>query len=126
MVYRFIIDEKLPSLNDYIFVCRANRFGANQMKRNIENAINKYTDHIPFINNPVYISFLWIDANRRRDLDNIAFAKKFILDALQKKGILKNDNRECVIGFSDNFALGKDYKIIVELRERPRKAFGYF
>ena len=37
------------------------------------------------------IVFRWIEPNRRRDKDNVAFAKKFILDSLQEVGIIKND-----------------------------------
>ena len=33
--------------------------------------------------------------------DNKAGAKKFILDALQQMNVIPNDNRKCVIGFSD-------------------------
>ena len=33
---------------------------------------------------PVVIRYLWIEPSRRRDKDNIAFAKKFIQDAWSK------------------------------------------
>ena len=55
----------------------------------------------------VTIHFHWIEENKRRDYDNIAFAKKFILDALVKSGKLEDDNRKCVTGFTDTFAYGK-------------------
>ena len=55
------------------------------------------------IASPVHITFVWHEPNKRRDKDNVAFAKKFILDALQKAGRLKNDNNKYVKGFTDKF-----------------------
>ena len=63
------------------------------------------------------IVFRWIEPNRRRDKDNVAFAKKFILDALVKAGKLKDDNRNCVIAFTDNFEYTKEFKIVLEIEE---------
>jgi len=54
---------------------------------------------------PVKVLFHWHENTMRRDLDNIAFAKKFILDALVKAEVLKNDNWEYVRGFVDSFSL---------------------
>lgn len=34
MTQKFIIKGKLPSLNDYINLCRGNKYGANQKKEN--------------------------------------------------------------------------------------------
>ncbi|WP_049917244.1 hypothetical protein [uncultured Megasphaera sp.] len=55
-----------------------------------------------------YIKFHWVEKNKRRDKDNIAFAKKFILDALQEMGILQNDGWSEILGFSDTFDVDKD------------------
>ena len=56
----------------------------------------------------VYLRFNWIEPNKRRDKDNIASAKKFIIDALVKSGILENDGWKNVIGFSDRFSVDKN------------------
>ncbi len=42
-----------------------------------------------------------------KDADNIAFAKKFVLDGFMKAGILGNDNRKHITGFQDEFAVDK-------------------
>lgn len=70
------------------------------------------------ITKPVTIRFRWIEKNSRRDMDNIAFAKKFILDALVKKGVLQDDGWKWVRGFKDEFYIDKkNPRIEVELEE---------
>lgn len=111
------IPVKLPSLNDYIRSCRGNVYAANNEKRHIEQMIGIYVKPLPRFENPVAIDFTWIEENRRRDLDNIAFAKKFILDALVKSGKLKDDNRKHVTAFTDSFRYEKQAGVIVTIRE---------
>ena len=117
MLYRAEIEMRLPSLNTYINVCRTNKFQAASFKRKYESEIGYFLQGIPTIEKPVIIHFHWIEPNRRRDLDNIAFGKKFILDAMVKKGILIDDSARFVKGFSDTFELGKTAKIVVTLQE---------
>ena len=110
--YVIEIPLKLPSLNDYIRACRGNRYGANNLKKTLEEEIGYFLAPLPTFEKPVKIHFLWIEGNKKRDYDNIAFAKKFILDALQKCGKLSNDNRKWVKGFSDDFEYGEQGVII--------------
>ena len=113
---RIVIEEKLPSLNEYINKCRANRYGAAEYKRKIEQKIMAYFDFVQ-IKNPVKIHFHWIEDNKRRDYDNIAFAKKFILDAMVRGGYLKDDNRRYVQGFTDTFEYGENAMVILDIEE---------
>ena len=69
---------KLPSLNEYVNVCRTNKFKAGKYKADIEQEIGFYLMKMPNWSNPIKIHFHWIEGNKRRDLDNICFAKKFI------------------------------------------------
>lgn len=114
--YKVTIYEKLPSLNDYILKCRGNKYGAAQYKRKIEKKILSYFTFKP-IEKPVRITFTWQEENRRRDLDNVAFAKKFILDAMVRGGYLKDDNRRWVTGFSDEFVYGDEAKVTLFIEE---------
>lgn len=111
------IDMKLPSANEYIQVCRANQYKAAKFKKNIEDDICMFTYKLPKFENPVKIHFHWIEANKKRDLDNVAFGKKFILDALVKSGKLKNDNHKYVIGFTDSFEYGEETCVVLEIEE---------
>ena len=108
---------KLPSLNEYINECRTNRYRGAKFKESIESDISWFLYKVPKFQNPVIIHFHWIEKNKKRDYDNIAFAKKFILDALVKCGKLKDDNRKYVVGFSDNFAYGDTTKVVLEFEE---------
>lgn len=114
---RVEIKMKLPSANDYIDVCRTNKFKAAQFKRGVENQIALFLKRLPRFEQPIRIRFHWIEENKRRDLDNIAFAKKFILDTLVKLGKLKDDNRKCVTMFTDTFAYGDEAKVILDIQE---------
>lgn len=111
------IPMKLPSLNNYINECRKNKFAGAQMKKNIEEDIGYFINKLPRFKKPIKINFTWVEADKRRDFDNVCFAKKFILDSLQKAGKLENDNRRWVVGFTDSFKLGKEYKVILEIEE---------
>ena len=120
MIYKFEIKQRLPSFNDYIKACRTNKYAGAKMKEQIEYDIWLYVVQQlkgVEITKPVFINFTWVEENGKRDLDNICFAKKFILDALQKASVLKNDNRKFVVGFIDNFEYAKESKVIVELKE---------
>ena len=121
MVEEFIINEKLPSLNDFIQANRSNFHVGNNFKQNIEMIISLYikqairTKKLHPKENPVVIYFEWHERTKKRDADNIASAKKFILDALQKCGVLKNDSRKFVVGFCDTIVDDKKDFVVVKI-----------
>lgn len=111
------IPIKLPSLNQYINECRKNKYAGAKMKADVERDIGWYINSLPTYQKPLKIHFHWIEGNKKRDLDNVCFAKKFILDAMVKCGKLKDDNRNCVTGFIDTFEYAKETKVILEIEE---------
>lgn len=117
-MYKVTIPMRLPSCNEYINACRSNRYMAASLKKKTEADIIYYLHKLPKFEKPVKIKFIWISEPKdRRDLDGICFAKKFILDALQKCDKLENDNRKHVIGFSDDFIWGANYEVRLEIEE---------
>lgn len=100
---KYTIQQRLPSLNEYINACRSSKYGGNTCKQSLESEILWYLTPRYKITKPVHICFIWHEPNKKRDKDNVCFAKKFILDALQKAGILSNDSNRYVKGFSDIF-----------------------
>ena len=111
------IDMKLPSLNEYINICRTNPFKASKFKKGLEEDIGVFIASLPRFEHPIRIHFHWVEGSKRRDLDNVCYAKKHILDAMVKAGKLKDDNRKCVTGFIDTFEYGKETKVILEIEE---------
>lgn len=124
MRYKFEIKERLPGLNEYTKSNRTNKFAGATLKKKTEEHIYYYIleqlRNIK-ISKKVFITFTWIEENGKRDLDNICFAKKFILDALVKAEVLENDNKSHVSGFMDKFDYAKESKVIVELEEMEDK-----
>ena len=106
-----MIQGKLPSLNEYVRICRGNRCYASKKVKEIEHGIMLQLAKLKPITLPVYIGFEWHEANKRRDKDNVAFAKKFVLDAMQYANKLTNDNNTYLLGFTDRFVYGKDYGV---------------
>ena len=102
---RFEIPGRFPSLNDYISAERKNLHVAAKMKRDETKRVCDIAANsdMPTFQKPVHIHFTWIEPNERRDIDNVAFAKKFILDGLVDAGVLKGDSRKYVTGFFDYF-----------------------
>lgn len=112
------IPLKLPSLNEYINACRKNAYAGAKMKKQTQEDIMWFVKKLPKFDKPISIHFHWVEGNRKRDYDNIASAKKFILDAMVKCGKLKDDNRNFVTGFSDTFGYEKGtWKVILEIEE---------
>lgn len=118
--YKFEIDKRLMGLNEYIKLNRKNKYLANETKQREQSyiiwSIKEQLGSL-YINKPVVGHFTWIEENKRRDLDNICFAKKFILDALVQAGVLQDDNRKIVTNFTDSFEYADKSKVIVELEE---------
>ena len=116
-ICRVEIPLKLPSCNEYINECRRNKYAGAKMKKRTEFLISLYIGKLPEFTKPVKIKFIWVEKNKKRDLDGICFAKKFILDTMVKMGKLKDDNRNYVCAFTDTFEYGKETKVILEIKE---------
>lgn len=114
---RIEIPYKFPSFNEYVNECRKNRYAGGNMKKRIEEDISYYINKLPYFNKSVKIKFIWIENNKRRDFDNICYAKKFILDSMVKAGKLKDDNRNYVVGFEDSFEYADESKVVLEIEE---------
>lgn len=107
---KLIIKGLLPGLNEYISAERRNKYAAAKMKKQTEHyiiwEIKRQLGNKKAVE-PVTINYCWVEKNRRRDKDNIAFAKKFIQDALVKAGVLENDGWANIEGFTDSFEVDK-------------------
>lgn len=118
--YKFKIDTKLPSLNEYINACRRNAYSGGSFKKDTDMICSLYIRKakIPEIKNPVHIRFEWHESTQKRDLDNVAgYGHKTILDALVSCGCLKDDSPKYVKGFTDDFVKDKKCFVVVTITE---------
>lgn len=122
MEYLLTIPGMLNNLNDYIAAERAHRQKGAKMKASngdiVAVAISQCLRGVR-IERPVFMKYLWVEPNRRRDLDNISsFGRKVIQDSLVDAGVLKDDGWKYVVGFSDSFEVDADNpRIEVRIRE---------
>ena len=75
---------------------------------------------VQLIKKPFLVHFHWFEPNQRRDLDNIRYASKYILDGLRECGRLPNDGWAWVKGMSDTFSVDeRDPRVEVSINEIP-------
>lgn len=121
----FIIKTQLPSLNEYINICRANKYSGAKFKKDIEFYIElciqqaKRNGTLSEMGNvPCEVFITWNEKNRKRDVDNIQNGAKYIMDALQTCGIIKNDSQKYVSQIHHHVqCVDKTDYVKVELRE---------
>lgn len=117
-VYLLTIPGRLPGLNEYINDERTSRQKAARLKKDTQDVIAWYIRRdlkALHFSMPVVMSYTWYEKDKARDKDNIAFAKKFIQDALVANGVLKNDGWNDIESFMDEFDVDKN-KARVEVR----------
>jgi len=120
MKYRFEIHRRLPSLNDYIHKINHNRFVGNKFKQDIQEdicwEIKAQLKNLK-IEKPVILHITWIEENKKRDVDNVYSAVKYIQDALVEMQVLKNDGKKYVVDVKHSIEYANQSKVIVELKE---------
>lgn len=121
---KLVIQGRLPGLNEYISAERRHRQQAAALKRQAEQAVGwaiRTQLKGKRFERPVVMRYRWVEPNRKRDKDNVAFAKKFIQDALVQCGTLKNDGWKEIASFSDAFDVdAKHPRVEVEIEEVHR------
>jgi Holliday junction resolvase RusA-like endonuclease len=101
------IPVELVSLNEFINAHDCSRQKGARIKKQqtklcatyVKAAMNRGLK----VNPPVYLHFQWFMKDKKKDLDNVAFAKKFIQDGMVWAKLIPNDNWRNIIGFTDDF-----------------------
>lgn len=107
MRYTFEIPGTLPTLNEYVNRERTNRFSAASLKKKTQAYIKAFLLDAPKFEGCVEVHFEWIRPDMRCDKDNVAFAKKFVLDALQEAGVIKKDSWKLCTPYDVRYACNK-------------------
>lgn len=117
----FVIKGRLDGLNEYTKCNRSNKYLGSKIKKNNEKVVIlaiKQANLKKICKYPVEIIINWYEPNNRRDIDNVTFAIKFILDSLVKTGILIDDSRKYVIKVTHEVMTDKENpRIVVTLKE---------
>lgn len=123
---KIVIPYKLTSLNEYISAERGHRLSGARIKKQNTNICALYLKQaktkgleITHDQYPLQIIFRWYAADKRKDLDNIAFAKKYIMDAMQKVGLIENDGYKQVQEYTDIYLIdSKKPRVEIEIRSK--------
>lgn len=107
---KLILNTSFITLNEYINLERSNRQLAAKSKKThtlkvsyLAMSFNFKLDHSKIYD----VHFEWFKPSNRQDHDNIAFAKKFILDGLVVSKSIKTDSPKQIRNFIDTFTLDK-------------------
>lgn len=119
----FEIMEMLPSLNEVIRQNRRSKFAGSAMKSGIDDIIALYIYRavgkgtLSEIDKRCEINITWFEKTKKRDVDNIQSSQKFILDSLQKTGIIKNDSQRYVSQIHHTIKHDSENHVFVEIIE---------
>ena len=110
-----IIIPRLPSLNEHIGNAKRTAFVSGRKVRYRKDAIKAdYTflcAHAFKIQgkgikiDSAYFHFVWFEPNKKKDPDNVVFAKKYIFDGMIKSGLINNDGWRNIAGFHDSWRI---------------------
>ena len=121
LMSKFVIQGRLDSLNEYTRANRSNKYqGASLKSENEKKVIWAILEAgvRPVDKYPVELNITWYEENRRRDIDNIVFATKFIQDAFVSRGIIEDDSQRYINKLSHTVKLDRQNpRIEVEIRE---------
>lgn len=104
-----LLNMKFVSLNEYIKFERSNKFKAASIKNQQTSCVYLLIKEQKFmLNDCKYdVIFIWHKPDNKKDHDNIAFAKKFILDGLVMAKVIQSDGSKFIGNFQDKFILDK-------------------
>ena len=59
---------------------------------------------------PADFEFTWYLKNKRKDKDNVAFAKKYIFDGMVDAGLIENDGWKQIGNWKEKFDVDKEFE----------------
>lgn len=121
MEYKLVIKGRLSGLNALINANRKNKYAGARLKKKEDRIVGLYINQqlkeMPCLEK-YKIELIWYEKNAMRDPDNIISGKKYILDALVKKGKLKNDGFNNFKGVKESWEIDRDNpRIEVTIKE---------
>lgn len=117
---RLTFSGRLPGINEIVGANRYNRYAGASQKKEVQARLasswrfmtggRRFTRHAT-----VWVRFY--EPDNRRDDDNVFGGLKFILDTLQKMGVIKNDSPRYVHVLPERFTDRENPRVEVEIEE---------
>ena len=110
------IPGRFPGLNEYTDANRSNPRHGARIKRDQTERVAEATAGAGKIEGPYRLRVTWHERDRRRDVDNIEYALKFILDGLVAAGIVEGDSQAFVRKIEHQIEVDPaDPRVVVEV-----------
>jgi len=120
-----VIPGELPDLNYIIDESKKYWGRYSDFKRQYTELVWLYARATlkPFGEFPIDFRFDWYCSSKRKDKDNIAAGKKFILDGLKAAKIIPDDNWKHIGNFQDFFYVDRTNPRIVVVMTEPKAQY---
>ena len=126
----FKIPGHLPGMNKIIAASKTHHMVYKKIKEEHcwyictcikKHNITPYTDR----GLPINVKITWVCENKKRDKDNIMAGQKFILDAMVKAGVIKDDGWKYIGEIEHKFTVEKNNPhVIIELTNNKEEING--
>ncbi|AZO96157.1 RusA family crossover junction endodeoxyribonuclease [Halocella sp. SP3-1] len=114
---KIIIPGEFPSLNEIIKKAKSHHMAYASMKKENTQLVQMIANRLPNMER-VYLDITYYCKNRRKDPDNIAAAKKFILDGLVAAEVIPNDGWKEIDSWEEKFKVDKNNpRIEINIKE---------
>ena len=117
-----VFKNSIPTANEWIAANNRHRMVAAKLKKKTEQNLcleMRVANAKPVTTYPVNLVYRWFCKNKRTDKSNIIFGQKFVEDALQKGGILRNDGWSEIGDITHLFYIdGNDPCLILDIQEQ--------
>ena len=102
------IDSQTPGMNEIIAAAKGMKGRGllySLMKKDWNQKVSLAAKEAGLkpVESYVFLDFLWQEKTKRRDPDNVAAGKKFVIDGLVQAGILAGDGWSQISGFADHW-----------------------
>lgn len=103
---KIVVPGELPAQNEIIKAAKSSPYAYSRMKKDSTNTITWLSKNKANMDR-IWLDITYVCKNRRKDPDNIAAAKKFILDGLVAAGVIPNDGWNEIAGWTEDFKIDK-------------------
>lgn len=105
---KVIVPGEFPTFNKVLNLSKGHWSHYHKKKKNLTSLVKGIIGNPSFTHERVRAHFKWYRKTNRADPDNIAFAKKYVIDGIVKSGLLAEDRWDNIIKLEDEFGIDKE------------------